>query len=114
MSKYFHLCSHIGDLYMSLEELFVADPMLLHVVLALCPEKDYSSILTMVPTYLSLTLMSLQPKKIKTVNWGDVSISCYIIECIRAYLVYGSVAFCGYPGVITFLTLPLNAIYSNV
>ena len=56
----------------------MADPMLLHVVLALCPEEDYSSILTMVPTYLSLTLMSLQPNKSKTVNWGDVSISVKI------------------------------------
>ena len=63
----------VNDLYMDLKPLFSADPMLLHVFIAMCPEEDYLSLFKKIPTYLSLTWVSLLTKSVGFINWGDVS-----------------------------------------
>ena len=63
----------VNDLYMDLKPLFAADPMLLHVFIAICPEEDCLSLFMKIPTYLSLTWVSRLPKLIRYVNREDVS-----------------------------------------
>ena len=62
-----------NDLYMDLEPLFAADPMLLHVLIAMCPTEDYLKLFTKVPTYLSLSWISRLTKHVQTINNEDVS-----------------------------------------
>ena len=84
----------VNNLYMELEPLFAADPMLLHVFIAMCSRKDYLSLFMKVPTYLSLTWVSHQPRLVTHVNWGDVSYCCIstvvVTVCISSCKVHKS------------------------
>lgn len=83
----------VNDLYMDLKPLFAADPMLLHVFIAMCPKEDYLSLFKKIPTYLSLTWASHLPKFVGYVNREDVScfsisVSYIVITCVFQRILY--------------------------
>lgn len=63
----------VDDGYEDLEPLFAADPVLCHVLVAMCPRDDYLTLFREIPTYLSLTWMSHLSESVKSVNKKEVS-----------------------------------------
>ena len=83
----------MNELYAEMEPLFAADPNLLHMFIAMCPEEDYLCLFRLIPAYLTLVVVSRQPKKVQYVNKEEVvilSIGCVIIT----YYNYSCVVLC--------------------
>lgn len=72
----------VNDLFVDLEPLFAADPILLNVFIALCPKEDYLSLFSKIPTYLSFTWLSHLPETVKSINTKDVGYFCMLL-CIH-------------------------------